>query len=106
MAERIIVGFKRPASTSIEVDGQVIVAYEGETVASAVMAAHINEIRQSRRGHPRGIYCNMGVCFECSILEEKVGADGISRWLPQRACLLLVRTGMRLRTLAPAGEQP
>lgn len=106
MAERIHVGFSRPVQTSIEVDGQTILAYEGETVAAAVMAARINNLRHSRHGKPRGVYCNMGVCFECSILEEKVGADGTVRWLPQRACLLLVRTGMRLRTMPPVTDQP
>lgn len=106
MAERINVGFSRPVPTSIEVDGQVMLAYEGETVASALMAAHMNNLRSSRHGNPRGVYCNMGVCFECSILEEKVGTDGAARWLPQRACLLPVRSGMRLRTMPPVTGQP
>jgi hypothetical protein len=47
-------------------------------------------------GRRRSPYCNMGVCFDCLV---EVEDDG--RVLRTRACLTVVRAGLRV-TVAPA----
>lgn len=95
---RVTTGIQRPGSIVIEIDGRSVPALEGETVAAAMLAFGTVRLSDSRSGLARGVYCNMGVCFECTVWEERLTADGEPRWFAQRACLLPVRPGMRLRT--------
>ncbi len=46
--------------------------------------------RTSVAGEPRGVLCAMGICFEC-----RVTIDGVPH---RRACMELVREGMRVET--------
>jgi len=72
-------------------DGETVLAAPGETVAVALMATGRNFLRTtSRTSEPRGLFCNMGVCFECLI-----EVDGRAN---QRACQTVVLEGMRVRT--------
>ncbi|MBI5166495.1 MAG: (2Fe-2S)-binding protein, partial [candidate division NC10 bacterium] len=49
----------------MEVDGQSIVAFEGETIATALLASGRRVFRHTARtGTPRGLFCGIGVCFE------------------------------------------
>tara|TARA_S200000501_G_scaffold208187_1_gene195598 strand:- start:403 stop:711 length:309 start_codon:yes stop_codon:yes gene_type:complete len=81
---------KTKLSVKIEFDGQVVEAVEGDTVAGAIMAAGISDLREAPvSGAPRGPYCMMGVCFECL-----VEIDGIGH---QQACLLSVKNGMIIK---------
>lgn len=71
--------------------------YEGlkdESIASALL---VNEVRTLRvheeSGTPRGIYCNIGHCFECRV--HVGGNQGI------RACLTPIEEGMTVSS----GEQ-
>ena len=41
------------------------VAYEGETVASALIRNGINHFRIDKDNNPRSPYCNMGICNDC-----------------------------------------
>ena len=48
--------------------GREIRAYEGETIAAALLAAGVRQFRQtSGRGAQRGMFCNMGVCYDCLV---------------------------------------
>lgn len=89
-AARIEHGVRRPEPVEIEVDGAPVAAYEGESVAAALLAAGVNVFRRTARGAPRGPFCNMGVCFECLVT-----IDGVRR---ERACRSVVRAGMRVET--------
>lgn len=61
-------------------DGMKYTGYEGDTIASALLAQGIRKLRvQEESGSPRGIYCNIGHCFECRVTVD--GIPGI------RACL-------------------
>ena len=83
----------RGPAVSFTVDGVRLRAHVGETVATAMLAAGSARIRRSaRRGEPRGVFCGMGVCFECL-----VRLDGRA----VRACMTLVEEGMELRTWQP-----
>ena len=81
----------RGKSVPVTVDGAAVEAYEGETVATVLWTAGIVAVRRSMRSRqPRGIYCGMGVCFECLVTVD--GAHAV------RACLTPVKAGMRIET--------
>jgi aerobic-type carbon monoxide dehydrogenase small subunit (CoxS/CutS family) len=73
--------------------GRTVRGRAGETVAMALWADGQRDLRRSSRdGEPRGMFCAMGICFECL-----VRVDG--RTL--RACLLPVRKGL---VIEPGGR--
>lgn len=81
----------RGCEIEIVVDGRPVLAYEGETVAAALMAAGHRVLRTtSRRREPRGLYCGMGVCFECVMTVD--GRPNV------RTCQTRVHPGMRVQT--------
>lgn len=81
-------GTARGAPVRFFFDGRPIDAHAGESVASALLAAGIRALRASpRAGQPRGAFCWMGLCQECTVV-----ADGVRR----PACRLDVRAGMRV----------
>jgi sarcosine oxidase subunit alpha len=81
----------RGSKITLRVDGIPFTAYEGETVHAALLAAGIRALRITRKtGEPRGIFCGMGICYEC-----RVTINGVP---DQRACMTLVAEGMRIET--------
>lgn len=71
-------------------DGRRVVGSEGDTIAMALWACGQRTLRRSSRdGAPRGVVCNMGICYECMVV-----VDGAT----VRACTTLVRDGMRVAT--------
>jgi D-hydroxyproline dehydrogenase subunit gamma len=62
----------------------------GITVAAALINLGVTELRSSVTGESRGVLCGMGVCFECRLT--------IDDRPHQRACLIPVADGMRIRT--------
>jgi predicted molibdopterin-dependent oxidoreductase YjgC len=82
----------RGRPVQITVDGEPIQAYEGESLAAALMAAGRRTFRHLEPGgHPRGIFCGMGICYDC--LVTVAGQDHV------RACMTLVQPGMQVTTL-------
>ena len=76
---------------SFLVDGAPVEARAGETVASALLAAGRRTIRRTpKRDEPRGLYCVMGVCWECAVL-----IDGRIT----RACVTPAAPGLSVETL-------
>jgi predicted molibdopterin-dependent oxidoreductase YjgC len=73
---------------NIEVDGQPVTARPGQTVAAALIAAGRRTFCHTPGGAPRGLFCGMGVCFECLVT-----VDGLAA---QRACITPVRPGMKI----------
>jgi len=66
---RIQAGVERGKCFEIEVDGEKILAYEGETIAAALLAAGKRISRKTtKREELRGVYCGIGVCFECRMI--------------------------------------
>lgn len=75
-------------------DGDVVVACEGETIAAALLASGRRIIRRTpRSGAPRGLFCSMGVCFDCVVTIN--GGSGV------RACVVPVTEGL-IVTSGPA----
>jgi predicted molibdopterin-dependent oxidoreductase YjgC len=79
-------GLERGARVSLSLDGRPVTAYEGETVAAALLAEGHVATRTTPGGSPRGVYCGMGVCFDCLVV-----VDGVPN---TRACVTWVRDGM------------
>ena len=76
---------------SLTVDGRVVEAREGETVAAAMLAAGIDSCRTTPVGGvPRAPYCMMGVCFDCLVTVDGVGN--------RQGCMVRVREGMAIET--------
>jgi predicted molibdopterin-dependent oxidoreductase YjgC len=78
-------------------DGRQLLAHEGETVAIALLAAGQRGFRlTTRRAEPRGLFCGMGVCFDCLVRVD--GRPNV------RACQIPVAEGMRVETQRGAGS--
>ena len=71
-------------------DAKPVEGYEGESLAAALTAAGILGLRRTKNGAPRGIFCGMGVCFDCLVAVD--GRPG------QRACLTKVEAGLRVQS--------
>lgn len=82
---------QRGKPVTIHVDGKPIEAYQGETVAAAMLAAGIRTFHKSHKlQQPRSLYCGMGICYECLVTINGVHA--------QRACITPVEEGMQIET--------
>lgn len=81
----------------IIVDGSPLRAYTGETVAAALLAADKRVLRKTaRRSALRGLYCGIGVCFDCVMTVD--GRPNV------RTCQVEVRPGMRIETQIGEGR--
>jgi predicted molibdopterin-dependent oxidoreductase YjgC len=88
---------ERGDQITLLVDGHEVTAYLGETVAGALMATAIRTFRETfRRKRPRGLYCGMGVCYDCLVV-----VDGRPN---TRACMTYVADGMRVDLQQGWGE--
>lgn len=75
-----------PAEVTFAFAGRSVTARAGTTIAMALWEHGTQVLRHSSRdGAPRGVLCNMGVCYECL-----VRIDGAL----VRACTTVVRGGM------------
>lgn len=88
---RVEKGVRRGRSFEIEVDGETNLAFEGETVAAALIAAGRRTLRRTtKKNHPRGMYCGIGLCYECRMV-----INGVPN---TRACQTLATPGCRVET--------
>ena len=87
------------SSVRFTVNGEAITANRGASIAAALLADGRRVLRVTeRRGEPRGLFCGMGVCFEC--LVEVDGRGSV------RACRTLVADGIRVRIPRSRGAKP
>lgn len=90
-------GKGRGKAFKITVDGSTVQAYPGETVAAALMAAGRYALGESlRRKRARGVYCGMGVCYECAMVIN--GRPNV------RACQTKAVPGMNVATQRGSGN--
>ena len=89
-------GLERGPQVVLTLDGRPVTAYEGESVAALLLAEGIIATRVTRGGEPRGVYCGMGVCFDCLVVVDDVPNT--------RACMTWVRDGMRVELQDGLGD--
>ncbi len=80
----------------MRLDGQPVRAYAGETVAAVLIAEDGPRTRRTAGGAARGVYCGMGVCFDCLVV-----VDGVPN---TRACMTLAAEGMRVERQVGLGR--
>lgn len=95
---RLASGVRRGGSLTIYVDGHPLTAYAGESVAAALLASGRRTLRVTPRHRaPRGLFCGMGVCFDCLVT-----VNGVTN---VRACMTAVDDGMRIETGGGDGDR-
>ena len=84
--------------TQIQVllNGRTIDAIEGQSVGALLLEQDERITRTTRfNGKPRGMFCGIGICFDCLIT-----INGVTN---QRACLTSVEDGMSIQTQHGSG---
>jgi predicted molibdopterin-dependent oxidoreductase YjgC len=82
---------ERGAPFTIQVDGESVTAYHGETLATVLLAAGKIAMRKTLKAQSlRGYYCGMGICHECLVELE----DGSK----VRSCQTLSEPSMKIKT--------
>jgi aerobic-type carbon monoxide dehydrogenase small subunit (CoxS/CutS family) len=72
-------------------NGENFKGVEGQSIAAALMATGIRELRKTRfNEEPRLIFCGIGICFDCVVV-----VDGIAN---QRACLVEIVDGAKIES--------
>ncbi|HKS49643.1 MAG TPA: (2Fe-2S)-binding protein [Amycolatopsis sp.] len=77
-------------------DGHVVSAEPGQSIAAALIAHGRRTWRRTRTGAPRGVFCGIGVCFDCLVT--------VNGRPNRRACLIEVTEGDRVETQDGAGR--
>lgn len=76
-------------SFTVTLDGEEILARQGDTVAAILLRTPPHTSRTSPvGGGSRAPYCMMGVCFECLAVVDGVAST--------QSCLVEARPGMRI----------
>ena len=79
-------------------DGRPVACEPGQTVAAALWASGLRVWRTTPdSGRPRGLYCGIGVCFDCLVT-----VDGVPN---RRACVAPAEPGCRVTT-GPVRDLP
>lgn len=81
---------RRGIPFQMEVDGCVVDAYPGETVAAVLLACGKRVFSYAPDGSARSYSCGIGRCFNCLVT-----VDGLSN---VRACQTSTQPGMVIRT--------
>jgi predicted molibdopterin-dependent oxidoreductase YjgC len=77
-------------------DGREVPFGDGQSVGAALIASGVTSVRRTRRrDRPRGLFCGIGICFDCL-----VRIDGAAS---QRACLVAAAPGMVVQTQEGTG---
>jgi len=86
-------GGVNPGRVRFSFDGTALEATRGMTIAGALLANGVMSWHRTGAGRPRGLFCGIGMCFDC--LVDVGGRRAV------RACLVPVREGDEVRTSAP-----
>ena len=75
---------------TVKINGQSVMALAGDTVAGLLLAHGIRVFRRTPDGAPRGLFCGMGICYDCLVTVNEVPHI--------RACLTPVAEAMTIET--------
>ena len=85
------------APVVVTIDGKVVQCRAGDSVAAALLAAGLNECRDTAvKEGPRGPFCLMGICYDCLVM--------IDDQPNQQGCMIPVRSGMKIERQQGARE--
>ena len=87
---RIKTAISRGEPFEIEMNGESVTAFKGETIAAALTAAGKMTLNLDCQGKPNGYYCGIGICWNCI-----VEIDGVPN---RRACHTPAYPGCKVRT--------
>jgi len=88
--------FERGAPVTFSFDGEVIPAFDNETIAVALHAAGIRMLSRSiNERRPRGLYCAIGNCSSCMMIVD--GEPNV------KICIELARDGMVVKSQTDRG---
>jgi len=94
---RVTAGVERGDRFEIDVDGDKLTAFQGETIAAALVASGKMTFRRTtQKDEPRGMYCGIGVCHDCRMV-----VDGKPN---TRVCQTLATPRCRVQTQEAAGD--
>lgn len=75
---------EEPTEVSLTVDGESVTGVRGQSLAGVMMANDRLAFRQTaKRNRPRGVFCGIGVCFDCVV---EVNGLGEVRACQRKAC--------------------
>jgi len=85
------------SDTMFTFDGTPTPYVAGQSIGAALTASGVRSWRTTRvLGRPRGLFCGIGVCFDCLVV-----VDGQPN---ERACLVLAGPGMSVRSQEGTGH--
>lgn len=80
----------RGPEVNVLINGKNVKAFTGETVAAVLFAENLSALRTTVSGDPRGVFCGMGICFDCLVVVNQIPNT--------RACMTWVKDGMTIST--------
>ncbi len=88
---------RRGKQIIVQINGQPVTAFEGETIAAVLLAENRRIFRHTgKTGAPRGLFCGMGMCYDCLVT-----VDGVPH---VRACVTPVVEAMLIETRSEIDE--
>jgi predicted molibdopterin-dependent oxidoreductase YjgC len=97
ITEHPILTFEEKPKLDFIFDGEKVVGYEGDTIASALHAIGVKTLSHSiHLKRPRGFYCAIGNCASCNMIVD--GKPNV------RTCVTLLKEGMIVKTQINKGE--
>ena len=92
------IGPEASTPVTITVNGETVNGISGQSIAGVVMAGGQLELRRTAsENRPRGVFCGIGVCFDC--LVEVNGVKDV------RACQRKARDGDTVVTVGTASSE-
>ena len=70
-------------------EGKKLSAFDGETLASALLRSGEIFFRDSKNYNFRGPYCMIGICFECLV--------DVDQMQSLQSCQVIVKTNMQVK---------
>jgi len=84
-----VLKFKKGREMKFTFDGREMTGREGDTIASALIANGVRDLRESiKLNRPRGFFCAIGRCANCSMI-----VDGIPN---TKVCITPLREGIKV----------
>ena len=70
-------------------EGKKLTAFDGETIASALLRSGEIFFREAKKNNFRGPYCMIGICFECLV--------DVDQMQSLQSCQVIVKNNMQVK---------